>query len=127
MIAIPFIYFTVLAYHYYRKAHQVNLAVYIAAIYAVSGLFSILMDLFKLRGLDTVHYQLSLLPTIVYCLSITMIILPVGAFAKYYSGRIQPLDGLRVLILQVHNDVRHTEGDCSFWIHLHVVLSVYVV
>jgi len=77
MIAIPFIYFSLFAYFLYlRNRRTLNLPVFILLIYAVSGFFAILMDIFDLRSLDTANYQFSLKAPFVYCTCITLAVLP---------------------------------------------------
>ena len=77
MIAIPLIYFSLFAYFLYlRNGRTINLPVYILLIYAVSGFFSIMMDIFDLRSIDTAKYQFSIKASFVYCLCITLAVLP---------------------------------------------------
>lgn len=91
MIAVPFIYFSLLAYFFFMKSKRIDLAVYISLIYASSGMFSIMIDIFSLRSYDTAHYQISILATIVYCFMFTLCLLPISAFSRAYYGRIVPL------------------------------------
>ena len=91
MITVPFVYFSFLAFFFYRSSRRIDLAVYISLIYAVSGFFSIFLDVYKLRSSDTASYEITLLPTIVYCLSLTACIYPIYAFSKAYHGRISAL------------------------------------
>lgn len=77
MIAIPFVYFTFLSFLFYRKkGHKIDFSVIITAMYAVSGLFSILIDVFGLRNDDTLHYNISFIAAFSYCALLTLCILP---------------------------------------------------
>lgn len=77
MIAIPFVYFTFLSFIFYRKqGHKIDLSVVITAMFAVSGLFSILIDVFGLRNRDTLHYHISLEAAFAYCALLTLCVLP---------------------------------------------------
>ena len=97
MVAIPLIYFSILAYYYYKKARRVDLAVYITLIYAVSGLFSVLLDMFSLRNADIANYDISMTAVIVYCFSITLILYPIQRFSVAYNKRMVPLTSDKVL------------------------------
>ena len=77
MIAIPFVYFTFLSFLFYRKkGHKIDLSVIMTAMYAVSGLFSILIDVFGLRSDDTLHYNISFIAAFSYCALLTLCISP---------------------------------------------------
>lgn len=97
MVALPFLYFGFLALRFYRKSRRIDLAVYIALIYAVSGLFSILVDAFGLRSADTLNYQISLVASLVYCFSISLFLFPIHKYSKYYFSGVKPLSSDKAL------------------------------
>lgn len=85
MVVVPFVYFSWLAYYMYRKNKTLDLAVYIALIYAVLGLFAIAVDVFDMRRADTVNYNISFVATFAYCSLTTLGIIPIYKARKYYS------------------------------------------
>jgi len=81
MIAVPFIYFSIISLVlYFRKGKRIDFSVIISAMFAVSGFFSILIDVFGLRNSDTANYSISFLASFSYCALITLCLLP---FIRY--------------------------------------------
>lgn len=77
MIAVPFIYFSLIAlWQYIRNKNRIDIGFLIAALYAVSGLFSIF---YKFYTYD-VNYEINFIPCFVYCSLLTLNLLP---FLKY--------------------------------------------
>ena len=92
MIALPFIYFGLLLVNQLRKNKwQVDIASYILAIYAVSGFFSILIDVFNLRSLDTIHYSISLYSSLCYCGLLTLCVWPFMRYSNLQIKKIKPI------------------------------------
>lgn len=59
MNAIPFVYFSLISLLLYKKRKKFDIAIIIAMIFAVSGFFSILIDIFHLRYREAIGYQFS--------------------------------------------------------------------
>ena len=87
MVVAPFIYFGSWLLYRLAKMHwRIDIASYLIGIFAVSGLFSILIDIFGLRSLDTYQYVVSVPATLAYCVLLTLCIQP---FAKYSNLRVR--------------------------------------
>ena len=92
MIAIPFVYFSFLSILFYRKNnHKIDLSVVITAIYAVSGFFSILIDVFGFRSYDIANYKISFSGAFAYCALLTLCILPFAANSHLKISAPKPL------------------------------------
>lgn len=92
MIGVPFIYFTLLTLYLLRKRKgKIDLAILITTIYAVSGLFSILIDVFDLRFPDAVGYNISPMASFSYCALITMCLMPIVKSSNLLITSIRPL------------------------------------
>lgn len=90
MIAVPFLYFSLLSIWIYKKNHgRIDIALFITLLYALSGLFSILVETFKL---GYYRYEVTILPTIVYCFLLTINIYP---FLKYSHINIRNVSALK--------------------------------
>lgn len=77
MIAVPFVYFCLLLIHHLAKNKwKVDLASFILLIFTVSGFFSILVDVFKLRSIDTMNYNITPFACLCYLGLLTLCILP---------------------------------------------------
>lgn len=90
MIAIPFIYFSLLALHFWRQSKTVGIGVLMALLYAISGFFSILSDWNNLygAGIEANPEDVTIIPTLLYCSLITLLILPFQKIAKHPPERI---------------------------------------
>lgn len=84
MITVPFFYFSCLAYLLWRQARTFGIASFLAALYAVSGFFSILIDLKGLYGINVgaVPEDVTFVPTLLYCALMTLLILPFQKVAQ---------------------------------------------
>jgi len=92
MIAIPFVWFSILFVFIFKKnKKQIDIASYIALIFAVSGFFSILIDVFKLRYEQTNNYSITPIAAFIYCTFITMCIWPLYINSNAKITRIKPL------------------------------------
>lgn len=90
MIAIPFIYFFLLAFHFWRQSKTIGIGVLLSLLYAISGFFSILADWNNLygAGIEASPEDITLVPTLLYCALITLLILPFQKLAKHPPERI---------------------------------------
>jgi len=94
MLVVPFVYFLLLAWHFYRAEKQVGLAVFIALLYAFSSGLSVLTVILGMRvGLSNITF----LPTFLYCFLITVCLLPIHKWHGYFSKGIQPINSTKVL------------------------------
>lgn len=85
MVWIPFIYFSLFLIYILFKKKTFDISAYIVSLYVISSFFSILIDLNNLRSFDTKNYQITLVPTILYCFLLTLIIVP---FYRFKSEKI---------------------------------------
>lgn len=77
MIAVPFIYFSLIAFwQFKRNKNRIDVGVLIAALYAISGLFSIFYKNYTYE----VNYEINFIPCFVYCSLLTLNLFP---FLKY--------------------------------------------
>lgn len=78
MVWIPFIYFSLLSYYFYKKAdNTISPAVVLCGFYVISSLMSILIDIRDLYGeYGTNPKELSLSATFIYCAGLTAILIP---------------------------------------------------
>lgn len=97
MIFVPAIYFSFLSFLLYRRNKCLDIATLIAAMFAVSGIFSVLVDVFDLRYWDSVGYQITPVASAFYCGLVTMCILPFAACSNVKITRIRPIRNKRVL------------------------------
>ena len=97
MIAVPFIYFTLLSIYIYRRNHEIDLAFLTSLVYAISGFFAILIDIFDLRSSDVAIYDISLEATVAYCGLLTMCMLPIIYHSHFRITDIHPISNERLL------------------------------
>ena len=96
MIAVPFIYFSLLTWFFYVRNQQFNLPVFTCLIYAVSSFFAILIDIFDLRYSDTVDYDISFFACFIYCALLTLCMIPIQVYANRVQT-IEPVQKTRLL------------------------------
>lgn len=77
MIYTPFIYFIGLFLFIYKK-NKFDVSAYIVSLYIITSLFAVLIHHLDYQPLS--RYNLSIIPTIVYCGLITLAILPIYKF-----------------------------------------------
>lgn len=80
MIAIPFIYFTILLIFILKTKKTFDISAYLVSLYVVISFFSIMIDINDLRSLDTLNYDISIIPTIIYCFLLSLTIWPFYKF-----------------------------------------------
>ncbi len=100
MIVVPFIYFTLLALFMWYKHKAFDIAVCLASVYAVSGFFSILIDVFNLWGGGGCCDEISIgfIPVFSYCILITITILP---FYNFRSASIQNIELTNIRLFKI--------------------------
>lgn len=78
MIAVPFLYFTLLSIYLIRKNGGIDLCAFLVLIYAFSSLCAILINVFDAYEMNGVCEKMPISPfaTFVYCLLLTLSILP---------------------------------------------------
>ena len=78
MIAIPFIYFSLLAFFFWRQTRSVGIGVLLASLFAFSAFFSIVADGLDLygNGVRASPEDITLAPTVLYCSLVTLLIQP---------------------------------------------------
>lgn len=78
MIAVPFIYFTLLAVYLIRRNKGIDISAFIIMIYAFSALMSILLDIFDVYAINGVYEKIPISPvaTVTYCALITLAVIP---------------------------------------------------
>lgn len=80
MIYIPSILFSILAFIIYKKSKSINLAVWLSIVYAISGVFSILIDNKNLYSFETKSYQISLEASLIYMVILSFTIYAISSF-----------------------------------------------
>lgn len=76
MIGLPFIYFSLLTLFLFSKKRKIDFAIILSGFFAVSGLFSIVLDTFNLGSRVTSNYSISLFAGTFYCFLLTLGIIP---------------------------------------------------
>ena len=99
MIYIPVVYFSCLSLILYKNNRRVDIATIIAMIFAVSGLFSVLLDINNYRDFDTVHYQISFIPAFLYCFLLTLCIIPISSCNIINRTNISPVKNVKLIKL----------------------------
>lgn len=91
MIAVPFIYFTLLAIYLVRKNGGVDISAFLVMIYAFSALMSILLDVYNVYEINGVYEKIAISPvaTFTYCALITLAVIP---FRKIRSLDLREID-----------------------------------
>ena len=74
MILVPFIYFILLMFVFWYKGKRFGVASYVSFIYAISAFYSVLIDWFGFYGEYgvTTKIPINFLPTLTYCVLITI-------------------------------------------------------
>ena len=118
MISVPFIYFSFLSAILYWNNKRFDFATIISFLFAICGLFSILIDEFGLRSETTVDYIISPTSSFVYCILITINLLPFIIFSnnKIELGTIKKIDNEILLKILAYI--------AFFWFVLIVIFSL---
>ena len=109
MVVVPFIFFTALAIHWWRKHQGIDVCVYMSALYALTSLFAIIIvagDMLGEGGIafDDSDLELGFIPTLLYCFFIGLCILPFSLIYKKDLNRISSrmpmvIDALSVFLI----------------------------
>lgn len=116
MFLLPFVYFSLLAYFLYRKQGGVTVAVYMAALYALTGLCAIITILTGNLGEDggilyeNSNAEFGIIPTIFYCVVLTAVIWPFARFntvrlkdVSLVNGRVLDVFGVFLILMSLLN------------------------
>ena len=109
MIAVPFVYFTVLTYYLWKKHQGFDVCVYMSSLYALTSLLCIVVYFMELTSdggvlFDDNDIEISPIATILYCFFITLGILPFSLLYKKDLVRIvnsNPIITLAISILLI--------------------------
>ena len=91
MIAVPFIYFTLLAIYLVRRNGGVDVSAFLVMIYAFSALMSIILDVRNIYEVNGVYEKIAISPiaTFTYCALITLAVIP---FRKINALSLRQID-----------------------------------
>ena len=99
MTYIPFVYFGCLSIFLYQRHKQIDIATIVSLVFAVSGLFSVLIDINGYRSYDTYKYEISIVPAALYCILLTLCILPLAKCNIFNRIQIEPVRNVKLLKL----------------------------
>ena len=101
MIVIPFIYFCLLTYYWWNKHQGYDVCVYMSSLYTLTSLLAIIIvanDLLDEGGIlfDSYDLELNIVPTVFYCLFLTMGMLP---FSMIYRKELKTIQANNPLLV----------------------------
>ena len=97
MIVVPFVYFLLLFFFIRRRKKSLELSALIALIYMVISFFAILIDVKDLYGSGgCVKGPIELVPTILFCVLISLTIIPFYNLKLMNRGNIIPIINLKL-------------------------------
>lgn len=97
MIAVPFIYFSLLLIFILRKKKRFELSACITSAYVITSFFAIIIDINKLYGAaGAVQASITLTPTLLYCLLITITIIPFIKLPPLNRKNVIPIRNLKL-------------------------------
>ena len=99
MTYIPLVYFGCLSFILYQRHKQIDIATIVSLIFAVSGLFSVLIDINGYRSYETYNYDISIVPAALYCILLTLCILPLGKCNIFNRVQIEPVRNVNLMKL----------------------------
>lgn len=99
MTFIPLVYFGCLSFFLYKRHNQIDIAIIVSLVFAVSGLFSVLIDINGYRSYDTYNYEISILPAALYCILLTLCILPLAKCNVINRIQIEPVRNVKLIKL----------------------------
>ena len=119
MFIIPFIWFSVLTFLLWRKHSGLDISVFISMLYAFSSLLAMVIVLGDMMGAGGILYYngdegLDFLPTMVYCVMITLSIIP---FHLVYNREIKQITCVSPFFLD----------SLSLFLILESLLNLYLV
>lgn len=92
MIAVPFIYFSLLFLYIYSKKRTIDVSAYIVLLYLVTSFFAIVIDYLDIYSMDTPKVKISIPASLSYCFILTFFIWP---FYKFDSQSLKRIDMIR--------------------------------
>lgn len=99
MTYIPLVYFGCLSFILYQRHKQIDIATIVSLIFAVSGLFSVLIDINGYRSYQTCNYDISIVPAALYCILLTLCILPLAKCDIINRIQIKPVSNVKLMKL----------------------------
>lgn len=99
MTYIPLVYFGCLFVLMYQRHKQIDIASIVSLIFAVSGLFSVLIDINRYRSYDTYNYEISIEAAALYCILLTLCILPLSKCNIFSRIQIEPARNVKLIKL----------------------------
>lgn len=99
MTYIPLVYFGCLFVLMYQRHKQIDIASIVSLIFAVSGLFSVLIDINRYRSYDTYNYEISIVPAALYCILLTLCIFPLSKCNISSRIQIEPVRNVKLIKL----------------------------
>lgn len=95
MIFFPFIYFLILTLYWWKKHHGFDICVYMSALYTLVSLFAIFIVVGDLLGdsgilFDSSDVKFGFVPTVLFCLLLTLTILPFSLIHGKILKKIKP-------------------------------------
>ena len=120
MVFVPFIYFTLLtSYFIYKHKTVLDVCVYMSGLYTFTSLCAIIVVLLNRTGesgilFDEYDLELGVVPTILYCLMLTLSILP---FSMLYNRDLKRITPTRVpYIIDIISIVLIGVALLNFWL-----------
>ena len=99
MTYIPLVYFGCLSLFIYQRNKQIDIAFISSLIFAVSGLFSVLIDINRYRAYGTDNYEISIEAAALYCILLTLCILSLAKCNIFNRIQIEPVRNVKLLKL----------------------------
>ena len=99
MTYIPLVYFGCLSVFIYQRNKQIDIAFISSLIFAVSGLFSVLIDINRYRAYGTDNYEISIEAAALYCILLTLCILSLAKCNIFNRIQIEPVRNVKLLKL----------------------------
>lgn len=99
MTYIPLVYFGCLSFILYQRNKKIDIATIVSLIFAVSGLFSVLIDINGYRSYETHNYDISIVPAALYCILLTLCILPLAKCDIINRIQIKPVSNVKLIKL----------------------------
>ena len=95
MIAVPFVYFSILAIIRYMRHKTIDIASFICLMYGAAGLGAIMIDRLGLSAYG--NYQVSFFACLAYCGLLTLCLLPFLAYSNLKIKVIRPFKNEKLL------------------------------
>lgn len=119
MVVVPFLFFTALTVYWWRKHGGLDICVYMAALYAFTSLFAIVIVAGDMLGGGGINFdysdlELGVAPTLLYCFFICLCILP---FSMVYGKELKNIGSRMPLLIDA----------LSVFLILEALLNFYLV